>query len=68
MNGKKHSLHPFKDNQEEVSNQLLMMTDKRIENDGNDEEKLTIISQENDYEVEMTNMVCSDWLKEKTKQ
>ena len=48
MNWKKHSLHPFKDEQEEVSNQLLMMTDKRIENDGKDEEKVTIISQEND--------------------
>ena len=64
----KHSLHPFKDKQEEVSNQLLMMTDKRIENDGKVEAKVTIFSQVNDYEVEMTNMVCSDWLNEKTNQ
>ena len=45
-----------------------MMTDKRIGNDGKDEAKITVISQINDYEVEMTSMVCSDWLKEKTYQ
>ena len=30
MNGKKHSLYPFKYKKEEVSNQLMMMTYKRM--------------------------------------
>ena len=60
MNGKKHSLHPFKGKQEEVNNQLLMMTDKKMVTDWKVEA--------NDHEVELTNMVCSDWLKDKTDQ
>ena len=43
-NGKKHSLHPFRGKQEEVSSQLLMMTDKRIVNDWKDEDEVKIIS------------------------
>ena len=33
MNGKRHSIYPFIGKQVEVSNQLLMLTDKRIVND-----------------------------------
>ena len=68
MNGKRHSLHPFKGKQEEVNNQLLMMTDKRIVNDWEAESKVVVHLQGNDYENELTNMVCSGWLKEKTNQ
>jgi hypothetical protein len=68
MNGKKHSLHPFKGKQEEVNNQLLMMTDKRMVSDWKVEAKVAVNLQANDYEVEMTNMVCSDWLKDRTDQ
>ena len=42
MNGKKHSLHPFKDKQEDVSDQLLMMTDKRMVSDWKDETKVAV--------------------------
>ena len=60
MNGKKHSLHPLKGKQEEANNQLLIMTDKKIVNDWK--------AEANDNEVELTNMVCSGWLKGKTDQ
>ena len=60
MNGKKHSLHPFKGKQEEANNQLLMMTDKKIVTDWKDES--------NDNEVKLTNVVCSGWLKDKIDQ
>ena len=49
MNGKKHCLHPFIGKQEEVSSQLLMMTDKRIVNDWKDEDEVNVISQVNDF-------------------
>ena len=68
MNRKKHSLQPFRGKQEEVNNHLLMMTDKIMVSDWNVEAKVKVISQINDYEVEMTNVVCSDWLKEKSDQ
>ena len=68
MNGKKHSLHPFRGKQEEVSNQLLIMTGKRIVNDWKAEDEVKVISQVNDFEIEMTNKVCTDWLKERTDQ
>ena len=67
MNGKRHSLHPFRGKQEEVSNKLLMMTNKRIVNDWKVEYEVKLISQvylSNNFEAEMTNEVCSDWLKE----
>ena len=51
MNGKKHSLHPLKGEKEEDNNQFLIMTDKKIVNDWK--------AEENDNEVELTNMVCS---------
>ena len=60
MNGKKHSIHPFKGKQEEANNQLLMMTYKKMVTDWKEEA--------NDNEVELTNMVCSGWLKDKTYQ
>ena len=60
MHGKKHSLHPLKGKQEEANNQLLIMTDKKIVNDWK--------AEANDNEVELTNMVCSGWLKGKTDQ
>ena len=60
MNGKKHSLHPLKGKQEEANNQLLIMTDKKIVNDWK--------AEENDNEVELSNMVCSGWLKGKIDQ
>ena len=68
MNGKKHSLHPFRGKQEEFSSQLLMMTDKRIVNDWKDEDEVKVISQVNDFEIKMTNKVCLDWLKERSYQ
>ena len=68
MNGKKHSLHPIRGKQEEVSSQLLMMTDKRIANDWKAKDEVKVISQVNDFEIEMTNKVCTDWLKEITCQ
>ena len=68
MNGKKHSLHPFKGKQEEVSSQLLMMTDNNIVNDWKVEDEVKVISQVNDFEIEMTNKACTDWLKERTYQ
>ena len=67
MNGKRHRLHPFRRKQEESSNQLPMMTDKRIVNDWKVEYEVKIISQvylSNNFEAEMTNEVCNDWLKE----
>ena len=33
MNGKKHNLHPFKGNQQETNNQMLMMTNKKMVTD-----------------------------------
>ena len=60
MNGKKHSIHPLKGKQEDANDQLLIMTDKKIVNDWK--------AEENDNEVELTNMVCSGWLKGKTDQ
>ena len=57
MNGKKHNLHPFKGNQEETNNQMLMMTDKKMVTDWK--------AEENDNEVELTNMA---WMKDKTDQ
>ena len=54
MNGKKHSLHPFKGRKEEPNNQLLMMMDKKMVTDWKPEA--------NDNDVELTNMVCSGWL------
>ena len=66
MNGKKHSLHPFRGKQEEFSSQLLMMTDKRIVNDWKAEDEVKVISLVNDFEIKMTNKVCTDWLKERT--
>ena len=44
MNGKKHSLHPFRGKQEEVTSQLLMMTDKNIVNDWKHEDEVKVIS------------------------
>ena len=64
MNGKRHSLHPFRGKQEEVSSQLLMMTDKRIVNDWKAKDEVKVISQLNDFEIEMTNKGCTNWLKE----
>ena len=60
MNGKKHNLHLFKGNQEETNNQMPMMTDKKMVTDWKVEE--------NDNEVELSNMVCSGWMKDKTNQ
>ena len=68
MNGEKHSLHPFRGKKEEFSSQLLMMTNKRIVNDWKDEDEVKIISQVNDFEIEMTNKVCTDWMKERIDQ
>ena len=68
MKGNKHTLHPFRGKKEEVSSQLLMMTDKRIVNYWKDEDEVKVISQVNDFEIEMTNKVCIDWLKERTYQ
>ena len=68
MNGKKHSLHTFRGKQEEVSSQLLMMTDKRIVNDLKAEDEVKLISQVNDFEIATTNKVCTDWLKERAYQ
>ena len=62
----RNSLHPIKGKQEEVSSQLLMMTDKRIVNDWKVEDEVKLISQVNDFEIEMTSKVCNDWLKERT--
>ena len=44
------------------------MTDKITVSDWKVGAKVTKKSQEDDYEVEMTNMVCSDWLKDRTDQ
>lgn len=44
------------------------MTDKIMASNWNVEAKVKVISQVNDYEVEMTNVVCSDWMKEKINQ
>ena len=68
MNGKKHILYPFRVKQEEVSSQLFMMTNKRIVNDWKAEDEVKVISQVNDFEIKMTNKVCTDWLKERTDQ
>lgn len=68
MNGKRHSLHPFRGKQEEVNNQLLMMANKRMVSDWKAEAKVAINLQANDYEIEMTNIVCSDQLKDITDQ
>ena len=67
MNGKRHSLHPFRGKQQEV-NHLLIMTDNRMVSDWKDETKVAENLQVNDYEVEMTNIVCNNWMKEKTNQ
>ena len=42
------------------------MTDKRIVNDWKVEDEVKVISQVNDFEIEMTNKVCTDQLKERT--
>ena len=68
MNGKRHSLYPFIGKQVEVSNQLLMLTDKRIVNDWKVENEVKVIAQVNYFEIEMTNKVCTDWLKERKDQ
>ena len=68
MNGKRHSLHPFIGKQEEVHSQLLMITDKRIVNDWKFEDEVKVISQVNDFEIKMTNKVCTNWMKERTDQ
>ena len=44
------------------------MIDKRIVNDWKVEDGVKIISQVNEFEIEMTNKVCTDWLKERTDQ
>ena len=66
MSGKKHSLHLFRGTQEEVSKQLPMMANNKFVEDSKVEVEVKVISQEilsNDFEVEMTNQVCNDWLK-----
>ena len=68
MNGKRHSLHPFRGKKEEVGIQLMMMTDKRIVNDQEVEYEVNVIPQVNDFEIEMTNKVCTDWMKERIDQ
>ena len=60
MNGKKHSIQPFRGKKEEVNSQLLMMTDKRIVNDWKAKDEVNVISQVNEFEIEMTNKVCID--------
>ena len=60
MNGKRHIIHPFRGKQEEVSRQLLMMANKRIVNDWKPEDMVKVISQVNDFQIEMTNKVCTD--------
>ena len=45
-----------------------MMSDKRIVNDWKAKDEVKVISQVNDFEIEMTNKVCTDWLKERTDQ
>ena len=65
MSGKKHSLHIFRGTQEEVSKQLPMMANKKFVEYSKVEVEVKVISQEilsNDFEVEMTNQVCNDWL------
>ena len=57
MNEKKHNLCPCEGKKEEVQNQLLMMTDKKMATDWKYESKVEVHLQANDYEVEMTNMV-----------
>ena len=68
MNGKKHSLHPFRVKQEEVDSQLLMMIEKGFLNDWKAEDEVKVISKVNDFEIKMTNKVCTDWMKERTYQ
>ena len=45
-----------------------MTTDKRIVNDWKTEDEAKLISQVNDFEIEMTNKGCTDWMKEITNQ
>ena len=68
MNGNKRSLHPFIVKQEEFNSQLLMMTDKRIVNDWKAKDEVKVILQVNDFEIEMTKIVCTDGMKERTDQ
>ena len=68
MNGKKHNLRPFRGKQEEANSQLLMMTNKRIVNDWKAEDEVKVISQVNYFEMDMTNKVHTDLLKERTDQ
>ena len=68
MNGKKHSLHPFRGKQEEFSSKFLRMTNKRIVNDWKAKDEVKLISQVNDFEIKMTNKVCTDWMKERIDQ
>ena len=51
MNGKKHNLCPFEGKNEEVQNQLLMMTDKKMASDWKYESKVEVHLQANDYEI-----------------
>ena len=44
------------------------MTGKRIVNDWKAEDEVKVISQVNNFEIEMTNKVCTDWLKERKDQ
>ena len=57
MNGKRHSLHPFRGKKEEVNNQLLLMTDKRLVIYWKVEAKVAVNLQANDYEVDINNIV-----------
>ena len=46
MSGNRHSLHPFRGKQEEVSNQLLMLNDKKfLRESRKDETEVKVISQ-----------------------
>ena len=60
MNGKKNSLDQFKGKQEEVNNHFLMMMDTKMVTNWK--------AKENDNEVELTNMLCSGWMKDETYQ
>ena len=37
-------------------------------NDWKAEDEVKVISQVNDFEIKMTNKVCTDWMKERTYQ
>ena len=47
---------------------MMMMTNKRIVNDWKSKDEVKVISQVNDFEIKMTNTVCTDWMKERTYQ